>query len=213
MSSNLSLKRVCEYCGNTFTAKTTVTCYCSLKCNSRHGKQKARELKIKASEVEVRQTAAVMEAKPVPLEFLSVKEASKLLNICAKTIYNIIYSGRIKAVRLSDRKIIIKRTEIDKIFQQPEFLLKKREKPKKQPHPRYCYTMVSSGKINFAKPIPAGTLIEMIGRVEKVGNTSITIEVSVNLEKMREDFREQVVCGSFTLVAIDEDSRPVSVRN
>lgn len=78
---------------------------------------------------------------------------------------------------------------------------------------RKNFVLVSSGKINFAKPIPAGTLIEMIGRVEKVGNTSITIEVSVNLEKMREDFREQVVCGSFTLVAVDEDSRPVSVRN
>lgn len=144
MSSNLSVKRICEYCGNTFTAKTTVTRFCSLKCNSRNGKQRLRERKIKASENQVKQTIASGEAKQVSAEFLSVREASRLLGICTKTIYNIVYSGRIKAVRLSERKIMIKRSEIDKIFEQPEFLVKKIEKPKKQPPIRYCYNMAEA---------------------------------------------------------------------
>nr|WP_157246909.1 hypothetical protein [Pedobacter panaciterrae] len=59
MSSNLSVKRICEYCGNTFTAKTTVARFCGMKCNSRHGKHRVRQLKIKASEIEVKQTVAL----------------------------------------------------------------------------------------------------------------------------------------------------------
>ncbi|NRF37387.1 helix-turn-helix domain-containing protein [Pedobacter foliorum] len=116
MSSNLSIKRICEYCRNTFTAKTTVTRYCSLKCNSRHGKQKIREQKIKVSEVEVQSTIATSGTSLAPVaEFLTVKEVSKLVNLCTRTIYSLIYSGKIKAVRLSARKIIIKRKEVDKI--------------------------------------------------------------------------------------------------
>ncbi|MBB2147318.1 helix-turn-helix domain-containing protein [Pedobacter gandavensis] len=152
MSSNIAVKRICEFCLNTFIAKTTVTRYCSLKCNSRHAKKKVRDLKIKASDLEVKQTAALIEVKQEPAEFLTVKEASKLLNICTRTIYNIIYSGKIKAVRLSGRKIIIKRTEVDKIFEQSEIPVKIREKPKKPPHPKYCYTMdEAQEKFNFSE--------------------------------------------------------------
>lgn len=35
--------------------------------------------------------------------------------------------------------------------------------------------------------------------------------VSVYLDKMREEFREKVVNGAFTLVAIGDDGRPVPV--
>lgn len=76
---------------------------------------------------------------------------------------------------------------------------------------RRNFVLVSSGKIDFAKPIPAGTLVELVGRADRVGNTSIQITVSVYLEKMREEFREKVVNGAFTLVAIGDDGRPVPV--
>jgi excisionase family DNA binding protein len=183
MSSNLFVKRICEYCGNTFTAKTTVTRFCSKKCNSRNGKQRVRELKIKASELEVKQTVALGVAKQVSAEFLSVMEASKLLGICTKTIYNIIYSGRIKAIRLSERKIIIKRTEIDKIFEQPEFLVKKVEKPKKRPPTRYCYTMAEAqDKFNFSEK----ALYELIKRnnIPKYQNGWYTYVLKSDLERI-----------------------------
>lgn len=76
---------------------------------------------------------------------------------------------------------------------------------------RKNFVLVSSGKIDFSKPIPAGTLVELVGRADRVGNTSIQITVSVYLEKMREEFREKVVSGIFTLVAIGDDGRPVSL--
>lgn len=76
---------------------------------------------------------------------------------------------------------------------------------------RKNFVLVSSGKIDFTKPIPAGTLVELVGRVKRIGRTSIEINVDVYLEKMREDFREKVVSGAFTLVAIDEDNKPIQI--
>jgi acyl-CoA hydrolase len=71
---------------------------------------------------------------------------------------------------------------------------------------------VSSDRINFNKPIPAGTIVELIGTVEKVGTTSITVKVEIYIEQMYSDSREQAITGSFTMVAVDENKRPVSVR-
>ncbi len=76
---------------------------------------------------------------------------------------------------------------------------------------RKDFVLVSSGKIDFRKPIPAGTLVELVGRVARIGNTSIEVRVEVYLEKMNEEFREKVVGGTFTLVAIDQNSKPVPV--
>jgi acyl-CoA hydrolase len=71
---------------------------------------------------------------------------------------------------------------------------------------------VSSDRINFDKPIPAGTIIELIGTVERVGTTSITIKVEIYIEQMYSNSREEAITGSFTMVAVDENKRPVSVR-
>ena len=60
---------------------------------------------------------------------------------------------------------------------------------------------VSSDKIDFAKAIPAGTIIELIGRVAHVGNTSLKVAVEVFVEDMYTDGRERAIHGTFTFVA------------
>ncbi|GAB3528730.1 acyl-CoA thioesterase [Pontibacter brevis] len=70
---------------------------------------------------------------------------------------------------------------------------------------------VSSDKIDFNKPIPAGTIVELIGTVTKVGNTSIKVRVNIDVEQMYSDHRENAVSGEFTFVAIDENKQPVSI--
>lgn len=47
MSSNLRIKKVCQFCYSEYIAKKTVTKYCSLKCAQRAYKQRAKEKKIK----------------------------------------------------------------------------------------------------------------------------------------------------------------------
>ncbi|RYE17974.1 MAG: acyl-CoA thioesterase, partial [Sphingobacteriaceae bacterium] len=43
---------------------------------------------------------------------------------------------------------------------------------------------VSSDKINFTVPIPAGTIIELIGRVIYIGRTSMKVSVEIYVEQM-----------------------------
>lgn len=70
---------------------------------------------------------------------------------------------------------------------------------------------VSSDRIDFNMPIPAGTIIELIARVCHVGRTSLKVSVKVMVEKMYEEFREEAITGTFTFVAIDEDKNPIPI--
>lgn len=70
---------------------------------------------------------------------------------------------------------------------------------------------VSSDKVDFKHPIPAGTLVELIANVAHVGKTSITVEVDIFIEEMYSDYREKAVSGSFTMVAVDDDKKPVNI--
>src|SRR3954466_12890125 len=43
---------------------------------------------------------------------------------------------------------------------------------------------VSSDKIDFTHPIPAGTIVEFTGQVTHVGNTSLKVRVDIHVEEM-----------------------------
>lgn len=70
---------------------------------------------------------------------------------------------------------------------------------------------ISSDKIDFTKPIPAGTIIELIGKVIKVGNTSLQVQVEIFVEQMYSNQRERAITGNFTFVAIDEKKKPIKI--
>ncbi|MEO9258043.1 MAG: acyl-CoA thioesterase [Crocinitomicaceae bacterium] len=70
---------------------------------------------------------------------------------------------------------------------------------------------VSSDRIDFKKPIPAGTIIELVGKVTYLGNTSLKLRVDIFVEQMYTDEREKAVSGEFTFVAIDENKQPVKI--
>ena len=116
MSSNIKIQRICQYCKQEFTAKTTVTKYCSLKCNQRAYKELKRSEKIKQSNTETvkvkKQPIEILKTK----EFLTVREVAQLLNCSVRSAYYYIESGTIKAVNLGQRMTRVKRSEIDKLF-------------------------------------------------------------------------------------------------
>jgi uncharacterized protein (TIGR00369 family) len=70
---------------------------------------------------------------------------------------------------------------------------------------------VSSDRIDFKRPIPAGTIVELIGSVIHVGNTSLKVQVQIYIEQMYSTEREKAVTGDFTFVAIDEHKKPVKI--
>ncbi|MNG92994.1 putative acyl-CoA thioester hydrolase [compost metagenome] len=79
---------------------------------------------------------------------------------------------------------------------------------------RFCrlpLVTVSTDRIDFKHPIPAGSIVELVGSVIKVGNTSLQVQVDVFVENMYLDGRERAIHGVFSFVAIDEDKRPVPV--
>lgn len=76
---------------------------------------------------------------------------------------------------------------------------------------RKSFVTVSCDRIDFKKPIPADTLVELIGRVKYVGNSSLKVNVQVFVEQMYDEIREKAVSGDFTLVAIGDDKKPMKI--
>jgi len=70
---------------------------------------------------------------------------------------------------------------------------------------------LSSDRIDFKKSIPAGTIIELVGRVRQVGNTSMKVSVEIYVEQMYAEGRDLAVHGEFTFVAIDEHKKSVKI--
>ncbi len=70
---------------------------------------------------------------------------------------------------------------------------------------------VSSDRVDFKQAIPAGTLVELVAKVAKVGRTSLEIQIDIFVEEMYQDKREKAISGNFTFVAIDQNKKPISV--
>lgn len=76
---------------------------------------------------------------------------------------------------------------------------------------RQTMVTVSSDRIDFKKPIPAGTFVELIGSVSHIGNTSMKVKVEIYIEQMYSEEREKAVTGEFSFVAIDEHKKPIAI--
>lgn len=76
---------------------------------------------------------------------------------------------------------------------------------------RQMMVTVSSDRIDFKRSIPAGTIVELIGKVVKVGNSSLKVNVEIYIEQMYAEGRELAVHGDFTFVAINHEKKPVSI--
>ena len=71
---------------------------------------------------------------------------------------------------------------------------------------------VSSDQIDFEKPIPAGTIVELKGKVLSVGTTSLKVGVEIFIEQMYREGRELAINGVFTFVAMDENKKSVKIK-
>jgi len=143
MSSNIKVQRICQHCGNEFTARTTTTLYCSHRCNSAAYKAKIRTGKVEVSNKETQRikTQPIEELKAK--EFLTVRDIATLLNCSVRSVYYNIESGTIRATNLGQRITRVKRSELDKLFEQPRTVA---PQPESQPEQMQfdisdCYTL------------------------------------------------------------------------
>ncbi len=120
MSSNIEIRKICEYCGKEFTARTTVTRFCSHACSSKSYKKRKKENKIghAIEETNKQKLLSITELNYEVIkqkDFLSIQEAHTLLGLSERTFYRLMKSGTIKATKLGNRTII-QRSEINKLF-------------------------------------------------------------------------------------------------
>ncbi|MGN7812576.1 helix-turn-helix domain-containing protein [Flavobacterium sp. 22076] len=118
MSSKIEITRICEFCKNEFTARTTKTLYCSLKCSSRAYKARVRQAKIDRSENETKQVKNVNLEAIKAKDYIDVNLASNLLGISKRTIYRLIARGELDIAKFG-RRTIIRRCDLDSFFSTP----------------------------------------------------------------------------------------------
>lgn len=70
---------------------------------------------------------------------------------------------------------------------------------------------ISSSQIDFKESIPADTIIELVGKITEIGNTSLKVSVEIFQETMFDDERKKSISGMFTFVAIDENKNPIKI--
>lgn len=70
---------------------------------------------------------------------------------------------------------------------------------------------VSSNKIDFKKPIPAGTIVELVGKVSTIGNKSLKVKVNIYIEQMYSYKKEHAIYGEFTFVAINDKKESIRI--
>jgi len=113
MSSNIKISRICDFCGNAFLARTTVTRFCSKPCNSRFYKKEIRDKKLLKSLQETHEKLKTPKSTEVGSnrQLLNIGETCQLLGISRTTLWRLIKKERIKTIMIG-RRVIIDRAGI-----------------------------------------------------------------------------------------------------
>lgn len=139
-NSTITMKKICECCGKEFIAQKQSTRYCSHQCNSKAYKINKRieaKRNVEAASQKIIIEKSVQDLKDK--EYLSVIEVALLFGLCKQTIYNMIHSGKLKAVQITDRLSIIRKKDIEDMFDNASTY---RARPKKIDEPiTEFYTM------------------------------------------------------------------------
>ena len=117
-TSKMKIKKVCEWCGTTFYAQKLTTRFCSHRCNNLAYKETIRQKRIQEVENKIQ---AVISERPISefkdKEYLSFKEAAKLLGLSKQAIYKMVYAGKLQAFRISSRLSFIRKGDIDRMLE------------------------------------------------------------------------------------------------
>lgn len=119
MSSNIKVQRICQHCGNEFTARTTTTLYCTHRCNKTAYKAKLRVNKVEQINEETKRI------KNQPIEqlkakaFLSIADTCILIGISRRTVYRMIERGELITGK-AGKRTIIRRSDLEQLlFEKP----------------------------------------------------------------------------------------------
>ena len=71
---------------------------------------------------------------------------------------------------------------------------------------------VAVNAMTFIRPVRVGDVLCVYTRIDRVGRSSMKIEVEAWARRFRTQLREQVTEATFTFVAIDDEGRPRAIE-
>jgi acyl-CoA thioesterase YciA len=71
---------------------------------------------------------------------------------------------------------------------------------------------VAVDAMTFIRPVRVGDVLCVYTRIDRVGRSSMKIEVEAWARRFRTQLREQVTEATFTFVAIDDEGRPRAIE-
>lgn len=121
MKAKEPIKKICEFCGHEFEAYTQTARYCSHECNCKAYRAiKRKEVISLSASMASRTKREKAKADLSSREYLSISEAASLLGWCKQTVYNYCHKGIIPAKRLSQRTTLIRKKDIEALFDEIE---------------------------------------------------------------------------------------------
>ena len=101
--------RKCAYCGKVFTTNSGMQKYCSEECA-----EQAKESRKRKQKDFFRAVEPVMELQQQ--EYLTFSKAAILLGCTRQYVYKLVEQGRLPASRLSSRMALVRRSDIERMF-------------------------------------------------------------------------------------------------
>lgn len=196
-ASKEKILRVCEYCGKSFYALKSTTRYCSKQCNSYAYKAARRKEKVKvAATMSQRKASEKSMSEILAKEYLTIQEVAILLGLSKQTIYNMVYSGKLRASKITSRLSFIRKRDVDYLVDSLPFTKKSHtdaETVKELPVPEYY-----SAKEIAEKHNTYDTAIYEIAKKTKISRISIQGRVYWNKKEVDDYFARQTPDPSIT---------------
>lgn len=113
-TSNIQIKKICEWCKSEFLSQKCTTRYCCKRCAELAYKERKRQERKTNTESQIQQQLQEKAHAEISIrEYLSISEAAKLLGLTRDGVYKLIYRGTLIAYKISSRLTVILRNDID----------------------------------------------------------------------------------------------------
>ena len=117
MRAKEPIKKICEFCGCEFEAYTQVARYCSHDCNRKAYREIKRKEVIFLTASMASQTKRERAKSDLSeRESISISDAAAIMGVSRWTIYRNVVKGCIPAKRLSQRTTLIRKKDIEALF-------------------------------------------------------------------------------------------------
>ena len=119
----MEIKKRCQWCGEPYITQKLTTLYCSKTCWDKAYRHKQKQKSLERIQDELQSSLPVIE-ELAHKEFLTPREAAKILGIGKSSMYRYMEQGIIKVFR-TPAKTIVRRADIEALFENPPIYIKR----------------------------------------------------------------------------------------